>query len=316
MRRHGLTATILSAICALTICACGSAPGATPANGTTEAASQAEAARSVTDALGRTVSMPDSITRIVALDPADAEIVCALGAGDLLAGRSAYCDYPPEISDVPVVASGAETNVEEILGLGPDLVVMSSMAEDSAVVDQLSASSVPTLVFEATTIDAIYENINAIGQALGREDGAQGLVDEMKGKFDHARELAAGRESAEAPVIYFEVSPLEYGLWTAGSGTFMQEAADLLGATNAFADLNGWASVSEEQVIERAPTCIVTTSTDEHAADEILSRTSWQHIPAVANKRVLAVPDDMFTRPGPRVADATVMLAEYLGEDA
>jgi iron complex transport system substrate-binding protein len=191
---------------------------------------------------------------------------------------------------------------------------MSSMAQDSAVVDQLSASSVPTLVFEATTIEGIYQNIRALGQALGREEQAEGLVGEMEGKFDHAREVAADRKGEDVPVVYFEVSPIEYGLWTAGAGTFMQEAADLLGATNAFGDLDGWASVSEEQVIDRAPTIIVTTSTDEDAVREICSRPSWQHVPAVADRRVLAVPNDMFTRPGPRVADATVMLAEYLGE--
>lgn len=58
--------------------------------------------------------------------------------------------------------------------------------------------------------------------------------------------------------VYFEVSPLQYGLWTAGSNTFMDELAALCGLTNAFADVEGWASVSEEQVIARDPDYIVT----------------------------------------------------------
>lgn len=312
MQKRALVSTILSALLALTLGACGSpsSPGATD-GGTNQTTSTHE----VTDTTGRTVSLPEEVQRIVVLDPADAEIVCALGAKDKLVGRSEWCDYPADIQDVPVVASGAETNIEEILGLDPDLVLMSTMAQSSEVVDQLSATLVPTLVFETTTIEGIYDNIRALGDALGQQSQANTIIDDMKSKLAHAGEVAAAHASADAPVIYFEVSPLEYGLWTAGADTFMQEAADLLGATNAFGDLSGWASVSEEQVIDRAPTYIVTTSTAPDAVAEIESRTAWQKIPAVSTHRILAVPNDMFTRPGPRVADAIVMLAEFMGED-
>ena len=65
-------------------------------------------------------------------------------------------------------------------------------------------------------------------------------------------DIAAKSENT-GKTVYFEVSPLQWGLWTAGKGTFMDELATMCGLTNAFADVEGWAEISEEQVLERNP---------------------------------------------------------------
>ena len=41
----------------------------------------------------------------------------------------------------------------------------------------------------------------------------------MQATFDMIRE----KSKNEGKTVYFEVSPLQYGLWTAGKGTFMDE---------------------------------------------------------------------------------------------
>ena len=86
------------------------------------------AAVAVTDMYGRAIELDEPVTRIVALTPSDCEILCAIGCEDALVGRGKYCDYPESILDVPVVQSGAETNIEEILALEPQVVLMSDMS--------------------------------------------------------------------------------------------------------------------------------------------------------------------------------------------
>ena len=91
----------------------------------------------VTDMFDREVTLTGPITRIVALEPSDCEILCALGCEEALVGRGKYCDYPASVLELPAVASGANTNLEEILALKPQVVVMSDMAHTEEQVNLL-----------------------------------------------------------------------------------------------------------------------------------------------------------------------------------
>ena len=108
----------------------------------------------------------------------------------------------------------------------------------------------------------------------------------------------------------------QWGLWAAGSGTFMDEIAQMLGLTNAFADVTGWGAINEEQVIERAPDYIVTVSMyygeGPTPEEEILSRPGWENIPAVANGAILNLQTNEVSRPGPRLADGAQMLYDFV----
>ena len=88
----------------------------------------AEGGLTVTDMKGREITLDAPASRIVAITASDVEIIYALGAGDLLVGRCEYCDWPAEVLDKPVVKSGAETNLEEILALEPDGCILATMA--------------------------------------------------------------------------------------------------------------------------------------------------------------------------------------------
>lgn len=295
-------------------CAAKPADPKTPA----ESAPPADAEIIITDALGREVKLNGAAQRVVAITAAECEIVCALGAGQTLIGRGAYCDYPAEIFDLPEVSSGYETNVEQIIGLQPDLVIMSSMNQKKEQIDTLTEAGIPCIVtngFECD-FDAVYNSISLIGKALGRDAEAAVLVDGMKESFAAISAKCAGKENK---TVYFEVSPLEWGLWTAGTGTFMDEMCGVLGLTNAFADVNDWAEISEEQVLGRDPDYIVTIAMDygtgESPVDEIVGRPGWQDLSAIKNGNVFNADSDQLSRPGPRLVDAAEMLYEFIYGD-
>ena len=79
-------------------------------------------AQAATDMAGREVTLQEPARRVVVLTASDVEILYALGAGDTLAGRGEYANYPLAALDVPSVQSGMETNIEQIIALEPDLV--------------------------------------------------------------------------------------------------------------------------------------------------------------------------------------------------
>lgn len=269
----------------------------------------------VTDMTQRTVTLDAPAARVVAITAANVEVLYALGAGDTLVGRGEYCDYPAEALDVPSVKSGADLNVEEILALEPDVVLMDTMGQTAEQVEALENAGVKVVMTKEDGIEGVYTAIELIGKVVGKNDEAAALVADMKNTF--AEVTAAAKDADFAgKTVYFEISPLQWGLWTGGNGTFMDEIGQMLGLTNIFADVDGWASVSEEQVLERNPDFIVTTSSyygeGPTPVEEIEQRAGWENVTAVANGDIFNADSDSFTRPGPRLADAAKALLEFL----
>ena len=263
-----------------------------------------------TDMMDRSITLTEPVTRVVALTAADCEILYALGAGDLLVGRGAYCDYPADVLEVSSVESGYETNIEQIIELEPQLVLMATMAQSEEQVEMLEAAGIAVAVSNAQDIEGVYEAITMIGTLTGHAADAALLIANMQETF------ASLADNATEGTVYFEVSPLEYGLWTAGNGTFLQEVSDMLGLTNVFADLDGWAQISEEQVLERNPDYIVTLASDygqePSPVEEIVSRAGWDNVTAIQNSAVFSGFSDSLTRPGPRLADGAQQLLDTI----
>ena len=272
-------------------------------------AALAEEAITVTDMFGRAITLEEPATRIIATEPADCEILYALGCGDALVGRGLYCDYPAEVTALPTVHSGADTNLEEILALDPQVVIMNDMAHTVEQVSLLEQNGVKVITTNADSIPEVYEAIRLIGQVMGKNAEAEAIITDMQATFDG---IAAKAEKTDM-TIYFEVMPLEWGLWSAGTNTFMQELAEVCGMKNAFADLDGWQPISQEQVIDRDPDYIVlVTGMGDGAVEEVMNRPGWQDIKAVQNGKVYNADSYTLTRPAPRLKDAAIDLYNFL----
>ena len=286
----------------------------------------------IIDMTGREISFEKPAERIVALSAADCEVLYAVGAGDRLVGRGEYCDYPAEVLEIPSVQSGYETNIEQIIALEPEVLIMSTMAQTEEQIRALEDAGVKVVVSDAADIEGVYQSISTIGALTGHEADAAEVIESMKTDFEAVSERAEAARKAEsadegesdeaaAPkTVYFEVSPLEWGLWTAGSGTFMNEIAEMLGLENAFADVDGWGEISEEQVIERNPDYIVTITMyygeGPTPVEEILSRPGWEDVTAVKSGAVLNLQNDELSRPAPRLAEGARMLCSFVyGEE-
>ena len=266
------------------------------------------------DMMGREVKLDKPAERIVALTASDCEIIYALGAGDLLVGRGEWCDYPAEVFNVTSVESGGNTNIEQILALNPDVLVMSTMAQTEEQAKQLEDAGVAVVINNAQDIEGVYTSIEILGKLLGKDKEAAAIVNGMKTQF---ADIEANKLDG-TKTVYFEVSPLQWGLWTAGSGTFMNEVAEMVGLKNCFGDLEGWAQISEEQVLERNPDYIVTITMyygeGPTPEEEIMSRPGWENVTAVQNAAILNLPNNELSRPIPRIADGAKMLYDFVLE--
>ena len=73
--------------------------------------------------------------------------------------------------------------------------------------------------------------------------------------------------------------------------------------------------VSEESIIVNNPQIILAPDYSENDLNKIYSRNGWQNIDAIKNKKVFSVSGDIFTRPGPRVLEAVILLKEIINEE-
>ncbi|MBE5810593.1 MAG: ABC transporter substrate-binding protein [Clostridiales bacterium] len=263
----------------------------------------------VTDMFGREVTIEGPVSRVIAIEPSDCEILCAIGCEDSLVGRGEYCDYPASVLELPSVQSGWNTNLEEVLALNPQVVILSDMNDTPEMVELLENNGVCVIVTDPNSIEDVYINIRLLGAVMGKEAEAEAVIADMQATF---ADIAA-KSGKTDKTIYFEVMPLEWGLWSAGANTFMHELAEICGMKNAFADIEGWQQVSQEQVIERSPDYIVlVTGMGETAVDEVMGREGWETITAIKNGAVYNADSYAMTRPAPRLAEAVVGLYNFL----
>ena len=277
----------------------------------------AEGGITVTDMTGREVALAGPVESVVVLMPSDCEILFEIGAGDKVVGRGSYCDYPEAAADVPVVKSGYELNVEEIIALQPQVVILTKMGHTEEQVAQIDSAGIPVIVTDAQTIADTYDCITLLGKVTGMEENAQAVIENMKNRISAVAEKA----SDAGLTVYFESTPLEFGwgLYSAGKGSFMDEIGALCGLNNIFGDVTdggGWPVVNEEDVIAANPDLIVTIDSngmgEQNAAEVIMAREAWKEMNAVKNGNVFVVDGNAFSRPGPRLAQAAEALLELV----
>ena len=87
----------------------------------------------------------------------------------------------------------------------------------------------------------------------------------------------------------------------------MQEVFDLLKLENAAADIEGYAQLSPEVIVEKDPTIIITSDPDEFYDDP-----AFANVRAVRNRAVVSLPSDSLSIAGPRFMDGVDELARLV----
>ncbi|MDE0583313.1 ABC transporter substrate-binding protein [Planococcus sp. A6] len=263
------------------------------------------------DAVGEEIVIEEEPDAIVSLVPSNTEIAYGLGLGDKMVGLSDYDNYPEETEEVEKIG-GQEFNVEKIISLQPDIVLAheSGLGVGEGGLQQLREAGISVLVVDsAINFEEVYETMATIGQATGAIEEAEMMVDEMKQEVGEIEELAASVEESKS--VFIEVSgPPE--IYTAGSGTFMDEMLSIINAENVADDFEGWVSLDPEAIIEKDPDVILTTYGyyNAEAIDQVLSRDGFGGITAIENEAVYDVESDLVSRTGPRLTEGLMEMAE------
>ncbi|MGH2380296.1 MAG: ABC transporter substrate-binding protein [Candidatus Limnocylindria bacterium] len=322
-RSRTLLLTLVVLLAACTTAPAGSVPPSDlPA--TTSAASASESASpaaayplTLTDDAGREITLEAEPTTIVSLAPSNTEIVCALDACDRLAGVTDFDDYPAEVVEIDKVVTMAQVDVEAVVAAEPDLVLAAgNELTPTAVIDQLTDLGLPVLVLYPESLGEVMADIELVGTALGREETAEALVDDMDARIGAVESAVA---DLERPRTFYEVSVFEGSIYTAGEGSFLASLIETAGGDPITGDALS-TSIALEDLVAADPELILLgdATYDETITPETVSaRDGWGTMTAVAADRVVIVTEDVvITRPGPRIVDGLDALARAIHPDA
>src|SRR5256886_7468036 len=166
--RRWLQRTHLAPVVALAVAACARGEH-TPVRG----------GIAVMDDAGRRVTLAAPARRIVSLLPSFTEILFAIGAGDRLVGRTAWCDYPPAALAVPSVGDGMPPNVEAVAARRPDLVVLYRSGPNATAAQQLERLGIRTVLFDLNRLEDLGPAARRLGMLTGRGAAGDSLARAM-----------------------------------------------------------------------------------------------------------------------------------------
>jgi iron complex transport system substrate-binding protein len=266
-------------------------------------------AAQITDDQGTAVTLIAPPQRIISLYGGLTEILSALGVGNRIVART---QGDETIKDIPTVGTHLQPNVEMILAFKPDLVVQGGVAKGIPALKRLEAARVPVAMFAPHDFAGLFSTITRLGTLSGQTEAAAALNRSMQAKLDDVANRVAGRPK---PRVFFEVR--ELNLLAAGQGSLVNDIITRAGGENLVTSPQKLTLYSLEALIQANPDVyIIQKGPMNRSPDNIYTRPYFQELKAVKAHRVLVVDESLYSRPGPRSAEAVEELARFLHPEA
>ncbi|MEB7712640.1 ABC transporter substrate-binding protein [Kluyvera cryocrescens] len=280
------------------------------------AVTPALADRTVTDQLGRQITLPDSVNRVVVLQHQTLNLLVQLNAADDIVGVLSswkkqlgpeFARFMPSIDKMSMPGDLTQVNIESLLALHPQVVFVANYAPEP-MIQQIQNAGIPVVAIslredaageknkmnpsmadeERAYNEGLKQGIRLIGEVVNRQAEASALIDytfAARAKFNAP---VAAIPPAEKVRVYMANPDLN----TYGSGKYTGLMMQHAGAMNVAATtVKGARQVSLEQVLKWDPQVIFVQDRYPDVVKQITTDPQWQAIDAVKNHRVWLMPE-------------------------
>jgi iron complex transport system substrate-binding protein len=278
--------------------------------------------------------------RVVSVLPSATEIVYALGHGSELVGRSSECDFPREVTSLPVVmrpktldsdrpSREIDRRVRDALGRGeslyeldidllrqlqPDLLLTQDLCSvcsvtEAEVAESLSRAGIAPRVVSLTprTLEEVWASIGSVARALGDERAGVRLTRTLR---ERAGSPVPREGTRRVAVLEWIDPPILAGLWTpdivrAAGGNPLGPAAGHPG------ERRSWEGVAAErpELVIVSPCSFNVPRTQTELDDPEVRRGVGRLAPELGT---WVADEAYFSRPGPRLAEGVRLVRDLL----
>lgn len=263
----------------------------------------------ITDSEGTKVTFDSEPKKVISMAPNITEIIYQLGLKSKLVGRTKYCDYPEQVLDIESVGTLREPNIEKIISLKPDVVIASTHFSDEANKKLMDLGVKVVVLYEESEIEGVYSIIQTMGTIFNVNKAALTAVNDMKTSITETKSRIEGLDK---PSVYYVVGYGEYGDYTAGGDTFINQMISLAGGNNIAQNISGW-SYSLESLVEADPDIIIISN---NMKADFETAENYRDLSAVKNGHVYGIDINLVERQGYRNAEGLKTLAEIIHPEA
>ncbi len=236
--------------------------------------------------------------RIVSLAPNVTSILLALGAQRELVGVSEWCKDVAEVGRRPQVGDCWKMNIGDVMPLKPTMLIGSvPFAPDT--VAKILAEPVTFVAINPRSLADIERDIRTLGRIANRPANAEKLIAKMKQSFAAVAQAARAKRKGRGPRVYCEAWPKP----RISSPPWVRELVEIAGGRMIVA---AGQRVTDEEVARAKPDVIVlawAATGDRAKPATALRNPAWQDVPAVKNRRVFVIRDELLNTPGPPLVE-------------
>ncbi|MTD28438.1 ABC transporter substrate-binding protein [Erwinia sorbitola] len=276
----------------------------------------ANASRQVTDQLGRQVTLPDEVNRVVVLQHQTLNLLVQLDATGKMVGilsnwkqqlGDGYARLVPQLNTLPTLGDLTHVDLEKLVALRPEVVFVTNYAPQE-MIDQIQHLGIAVIAIslrsdsgsqqallnpqlqneEQAYNDGLAQGIRLIGEVVNHQKQAETLI---AATFTQRQQVAARLKDIpeKERIRVYMANP---DLTTYGSGKYTGLMMAHAGAVNvAAATVKGYKQVSMEQVLAWNPQVIFVQDRYPQVINEINQQPEWQTVDAVKNHRVYLMPE-------------------------
>lgn len=275
---------------------------------------------SVTDDLGRSVSVPHDPERVAVLSPSIVDSMVRLGlrshivgvdcASPTFGGLGADYDANQTASWDLTSAMCVQVipfNSEQLLNVSPQLVLASTIISQSAVEEIGSTLHIPVLILQPVTVSAILTDVQILTAIFPSGSLGTALVGSLTAELGSVAAFDAGLSANDSNLptvlLTYAVNPqgsTNPGYWTFGPGTFGWSMVELAGGASATANVTvPWPEVSGSQVLVANPQIVVYGTGFGLDLPQYAQGPDWSSLGAVQGGHSYGIDSTLITEPGP-----------------
>lgn len=270
----------------------------------------------VTDDLGRHVSVPYDPSRVVVLGPSIMDSMYRLGLRSHVVGVDCYApnlgglssDYSADqvalwnLSSSMCVETGPTFDVEQLLALSPQLVLAATIVSVAAVEEISQTYHIPVVMLQPATLTGVVLDEELLSQIFNVPAASASLELALQSALNRAVSLQNNltANGTAFPTVLVTYSADGNGYWTFGPGTFGQSLIELASGASISANATlSYPELSGEQVLASDPEYLVYGTGFGLNESTYAGAPFWSQLTATQDGRAVGMDSNYFTEPDP-----------------